>query len=82
MANTRRTRAYRGGSKRTSGPGALVDTVRGTITKFTGSRGRNSRGRNSRGGGGLTSQASGFIGGLLSGGNDNTRSRSRGRRRR
>ena len=80
MANTRRTRAYRGGSKRTSGSGALVDTVRSTISQLTGNRGRGSRGRNSRRGGGLPSQASGFIGGLLSGGSNNNRSRGRRRR--
>jgi hypothetical protein len=59
-----------------------VDTVRNTISQLSGNGGsRGSRGRNSRGGGGgLASQASGFIGGLLSGGND--KSRSRGRRRR
>jgi hypothetical protein len=79
MANTRRTRAYRGGSKRTSGSGALIDTVRNTLTNFGGNRGRSSRGR-----GGLASQASGFIGGLLSGGDSGDRSsnRSRGRRNR
>jgi hypothetical protein len=59
-----------------------MDTVKSTLTQVTGNRGRGSRGRGSRGGGGgLASQASGFIGGLLSGGNDN-KSRSRGRRRR
>jgi len=83
MANPRRTRAYRGGSKRASGSGALVDTVRSTITRFSGNRGRSSRG----GGGGLASQASGFIGGLLSGGSGTknsgrSSSRSRGGRRR
>jgi len=82
MANPRRTRAYRGGSKRASGSGALVDTVRSTITRFSGNRGRSSRG-----GGGLASQASGFIGGLLSGGSGTknsgrSSSRSRGGRRR
>jgi hypothetical protein len=76
MANTRRTRAYRGGSRRTSGSGALLDTVRNTITQFTGNRGRS--GRRSSGSGNLASQASGFIGGLL-GSRDN---RSGGRRRR
>jgi hypothetical protein len=82
MANTRRTRAYRGPSKRTSGSSSLMDTVKNTLTGGAGSRGRSSRGRTSRGGGGgLASQASGFIGGLLSGGSDN-RSRSRGRRSR
>jgi hypothetical protein len=78
MANTRRTRAYRGGSRRTSGSGALMDTVKNTITGFTRNRGRG--GRRSTGGGGLASQASGFIGGLLSGGGQN--GRNRGRRRR
>jgi hypothetical protein len=61
-----------------------MDTVKTTLTQVTGNRGRSSRGRSSRGGGGgggLASQASGFIGGFLSGGSDN-RSRSRGRRRR
>ena len=76
MANTRRTRAYRGGSRRTSGSGALLDTVKNTITGFTGNRGRGGRPRS--GSGNLAAQASGFIGGLL-GGSDN---RSRGRRRR
>jgi hypothetical protein len=86
MANTRRTRAYRGSSKRTSGSSSLMDTVKSTLTGMTGSRGRGSRGRGSRGGGGggLASQASGFIGGLLSGGNGNgnTNRSRRGRRRR
>jgi hypothetical protein len=59
-----------------------MDTVKSTLTQVTGNRGSGSRGRSSRGsGGGLASQASGFIGGLLSGGSDN-RNRSRGRRRR
>jgi hypothetical protein len=59
-----------------------MDTVKSTLTQVTGNRGRGSRGRSSRGGaGGLASQASGFIGGFLSGGSDN-RNRSRGRRRR
>jgi hypothetical protein len=59
-----------------------MDTVKTTLTQVTGNRGRGSRGRSSRGGGGgLASQASGFIGGFLSGGSDN-RNRSRGRRRR
>jgi hypothetical protein len=88
MANqrtrNRRTRAYRGGSGRTSGSGALMDTVRNTITQFTGNRGGGGRGRASRGSrggaGGLASQATGFIGGLLSGGD--AAGRSRGRRRR
>ena len=55
-----------------------MDTVKSTLTQVTGNRG--GRGRRSSGGG-LASQASGFIGGLLSGGSDN-KSRSRGRRRR
>jgi hypothetical protein len=82
MANTRRTRAYRGGSRRTSGSGALLDTVKSTITQFSGNRGRG--GRRSSGGGRLASQASGFIGGLLSGGGSDRggRGRSGGRRRR
>jgi hypothetical protein len=83
MANPRRTRAYRGGSKRTSGSGALIDTVRSTIGQLSGgNRGR----KGSRGGsGGLASQASGFIGGLLSGGGSTSgrgTNRNRGRRRR
>ena len=84
MANTRtrnrRTRAYRGGSGRASGSGALMDTVKSTLTQLTGSRGRGSRG-----GGNLASQASGFIGGLLSGGSSGrggNRSRGRAGRRR
>jgi hypothetical protein len=80
MAPPRRTRSYRGGSSRTSGRGALVDTVRSTIGRFTGNRGRSSRG-----GGNLAAQASGFIGGLLGGGDSNRGSRSarsRGGRRR
>lgn len=77
MANTRRTRAYRGGSRRTSGSGALMDTVKNTITGFTRNRGRG--GRRSTGGG-LASQASGFIGGLLSGGGQSGRNRARRRR--
>jgi len=82
MANTRRTRSYRSGSGRTSGSGALIDTVRNTITGIGRTRGRGgSRGRGgTRGGGNLVSQASGFVSGLLSGGNAG-RSR-RGRRRR
>jgi hypothetical protein len=62
----------------------FFNSVRGTLGQFTGKRGRGSRGRNSRGGGGLASQASGFIGGLLSGGNGNgnTNRSRRGRRRR
>jgi hypothetical protein len=68
----------------------LLNTVRGTLGQLTGNRGRGSRGRKSRGGGGLASQASGFIGGLLSGGDSKksgrgrsaTRGRSAGRRRR
>ena len=60
-----------------------MDTVKSTLTGMSGNRGRGSRGRTSRGGGGgLASQASGFIGGLLSGGDNNTRNRGRGRRRR
>ena len=79
MANTRRTRSYRGGSRRTSGSGALLDTVKSTITQFTAGRGRGAR----RGGGGnLASQASGFIGGLLSGDGNRSGNRNRGRRRR
>ena len=54
MATSRRTRSYRGGSKRTSGSGALLDTVRDTIGRFSGNRGGSSRG-----GGGLATQASG-----------------------
>jgi hypothetical protein len=84
MANTRRTRSYRGGSRRTSGSGALFDTVKSTITQFSGNRGRS--GPRSSGGGGLASQASGFIGGFLSGGGNDRggrgRARSGGRRRR
>jgi len=61
----------------------MVDTVRSALGQLSGnrgqSRGRNSRGRNSRGRGGLASQASGFIGGLLSGG-DSRSTRNRGRR--
>jgi hypothetical protein len=72
MAN-RRTRAYRGGSGRSSGSGALLDTVKNTFGQFTRSRGNG--GRSSRGGGGLASQASGFIGGLLSGGDKRRRRR-------
>ena len=81
MANTRRSRSYRGGSKRTAGSGALIDTVRNTITGIAGSRGRGGR---SGGGGGLASQATGFIGGLLSGSGSGAgnRNRNRGRRRR
>jgi hypothetical protein len=60
-----------------------METVKTTLTQVSGNRGRGSRGRGSRGGGGgLASQASGFIGGLLSGGGNGNRSRSRGRRRR
>ena len=87
MANTRnrtrRTRAYRGGSGRTSGSGALFDTVKSTITQFSGNRARG-RGRSGGGGGGggLASQASGFIGGLLSGGGSGRGGRARTRRRR
>ena len=83
MANTRRTRSYRGASRRTSGSGALIDTVRNTITGFTGNRGRGrGRGGSARGGN-LVSQASGFVSGLLSGGNGGrSGTRSRGGRRR
>jgi hypothetical protein len=86
MATSRRTRSYRDGSKRTSGSGALLDTVKNTFGQLTGNRGN--RARSSRGGGNLAAQASGFIGGLLSGGDNrrsgrNTRSgRSGGNRRR
>jgi hypothetical protein len=62
----------------------LFNTVRGTLGQLTGNRGRNTRGRNTRGGGGLASQASGFLGGLLSGGDSKSgrgRSASRGRGR-
>jgi hypothetical protein len=59
-----------------------MDTVRNTISQFAGKGGR----RSSRAGGGLASQASGFIGGLLSSGSSSgrssSRSRARGRRRR
>ena len=82
MANTRRTRSYRGSSRRTSGSGALLDTVKNTITQFAGSRGRGGRRTGGGGGGNLASQASGFIGGLLSGGGQSTRGRGGGRRRR
>jgi hypothetical protein len=58
----------------------LFNTVRGSLGKLTGDRKRNTRGRGSRGGGGLASQASGFIGGLLSGG-DSKSSRGRSSRR-
>jgi hypothetical protein len=83
MATPRRTRSYRGGSRRTSGSGALLDTVKNTFGQLTGKRGS----RSSRGGGNLAAQASGFIGGLLSGGDGNRRSSARsrsggGRRRR
>ena len=56
---------------------SLMNNVRNAFGQFGGSR----RGRSRSSGGGLASQASGFIGGLLSGGSakDN---RSRGRRRR
>jgi hypothetical protein len=77
MANSKRTRAYRGGSRRTSGSGALVDTVRSTIGQLTGKRGRSS----SRGGG-VGSQATGFLRGLMEGGRDGGRRRGGGRRRR
>jgi len=77
---TKRTRAHRGGSGRASGSGALLDTVRNTFGQLTGKDGGSSRGRggSSRRGGNLPAQASGFIGGLLSGGDN----RRRGRRRR
>ena len=75
MANTRRQRSYRGQSKRTSGSGALLDTVKNTLTGLTGNRARSS------GGGGLASKASGLVGGLLGGGAAGTRSRGRGRAR-
>jgi hypothetical protein len=74
MANTRsqkrRTRSYRGESKRTSGSGALLDTVRSTLTQFSRNSGRASRS------GGLTGRASGLLGGLLRG-NDSRRGRRR-----
>jgi hypothetical protein len=73
MANPRRTRAYRGNSKRTSGSNALLDTVKNTLTGMSGNRNRSSRGS------GLASQASGFIGGFLSGGDSG---RGSGRRNR
>jgi hypothetical protein len=60
----------------------LLNTVRNTMSQRRGNRARSSRARNSRGGGGLASQASGFIGGLLSGGDNKTRNRGRGRARR
>jgi hypothetical protein len=84
MANSRRTRSYRGGSRRSSGSGALIDTVRNTITGIAGTRGRGgSRGRGgTRRGGNLVSQASGFVSGLLSGGDAAGRSRGRTARRR
>jgi hypothetical protein len=56
---------------------SLVNNVRSAFGQFGGSR----RDRSRSSGGGLASQASGFIGGLLSGDDDN-KSRSRGRRRR
>jgi hypothetical protein len=77
---TKRTRAYRGGSRRTSGSGALLDTVKNTFSQLTGNRARSSRG-----GSNLAAQASGFIGGLLSGGDSGRSSRgnrNRGQRRR
>jgi hypothetical protein len=79
MANTKRTRSYRSGSRRTSGSGALIDTVRNTLTGVAGSRGRSSRGSRGSGRSNLVSQAGGFVSGLLSGGAD---SRKRGGRRR
>lgn len=72
MANTRRTRSYRGESRRTSGSGALIDTVKNTITQFSGNRGRSS-------GGGLASKASGLVGGLLGGGAGSRSTRGRGK---
>jgi hypothetical protein len=61
---------------------SLLNTVRDTISQRRGNDARRSRGRNSRGGGSsLASQATGFIGGLLSG-DGGKNSRSRGRRRR
>ena len=60
----------------------LLNTVRNTLSQRSGNRARGSRGRTSRGGGSsLASQATGFIGGLLSG-DGGKNSRSRGRRRR
>jgi hypothetical protein len=56
----------------------MIDTVRSTIGQFTGNRGSGSRGRNSRGRGNLASQATGFIGGFLSGGSGTRNSRTRG----
>ncbi len=79
MANTKRTRSYRSGSRRTSGSGALIDTVRNTLTGGAGNRGRGSRGSRGSGRSSLVSQAGGFVSGLLSGGAD---SRKRGGRRR
>jgi hypothetical protein len=58
----------------------MMDTVRSTLGQLTRKRGSRSHGRGSRGGAGLASQASGFIDGLLSGGD--RRRRGRGRRRR
>jgi hypothetical protein len=55
---------------------SLLDNVRSTLGQVT----KNGR-RGSRNRGGLASQASGFIGGLLSGGSANN-NRSRGRRQR
>ena len=55
----------------------MLDSVRSTIGQLTGNRGSGSRGR-----GGLASQASGFVGGLLSGGSSkNSRARRRSRSR-
>jgi hypothetical protein len=83
MASRRRTRAYRGQSRRTSGSGALLDTVRSTITQIAGRGGGAGRGRRgSRGGGNLAAQASGFLGGLMSGEGNRSRGSARGRRRR
>ena len=81
---TKRTRSYRGGSGRTSGSGALLDTVKNTLGQLTRKRGGTSS--RSRGDGNLAAQASGFIGGLLCGGGSRRGSRGSrsggGRRRR
>jgi hypothetical protein len=47
MANSRRTRAYRGRSGRASGSGALIDTVRNTFRELT-RRGERPSGRRRR----------------------------------
>jgi hypothetical protein len=60
----------------------MLDTVRSTIGQFTGNRRSGARGSGSRGRGGLASQASGFIGGLLSGGDSRSGRASRTRRAR